>query len=68
VQPVRRLVLAHKAVGSAWGAVPGLLRIRFPRPPAEPDVRVSPCPALHGICRWGGLNSVARGVGIVLPR
>ena len=34
-------------VGSAWGAVSGLLPIRFPRPPAEPDVRLSPHPALH---------------------
>jgi hypothetical protein len=34
-------------VGSAWGAVSGLLPTRFPRPPAEPDVRLSPHPALH---------------------
>lgn len=34
-------------VGSAWGAVSGLLTVRFPRPPAEPDVRLSPHPALH---------------------
>ena len=34
-------------VGSAWGAVSGLLPVRFPRPPAEPDVRLSPHPALH---------------------
>ena len=32
---------------SAWGAVAGLSRLRFPRPLAEPDVRLSPHPALH---------------------
>ena len=41
-----RLVRRPK-VGSAWGAVSGLLPVRFPRPPAEPDVRLSPHPALH---------------------
>ena len=34
-------------VGSAWGAVSGLLPVRFPRPPAEPGVRLSPHRALH---------------------
>ena len=34
-------------VGSDTGAVPGLPRVRFPCPPAEPDVRLSPHPALH---------------------
>src|SRR6185312_11662194 len=34
-------------VESAWGAVAGLPRLRFPRPLAEPDVRLSPHPALH---------------------
>lgn len=40
-------------VGSAWGAVPGLLQVRFPRPPSEPDVRFSPHPALHEVKPWG---------------
>lgn len=35
------------SVGSARGAVPGLLRVRFPEPAAEPGVRVSPRRALH---------------------
>ena len=34
-------------VGSARGAVLGLLRVRFPGPPAEPGVRFSPHRALH---------------------
>jgi hypothetical protein len=34
-------------VGSARGAVPGLLGVRFPGPPAEPGVRFSPHRALH---------------------
>jgi UDP-glucose 4-epimerase len=34
-------------VGSATGAVPGLLPVRFPWPPAEPGVRVSTHRALH---------------------
>src|SRR6516162_9241080 len=38
-------------VESAWGAVPGLLPVRFPRPLAEPAVPVSRQRALHGICR-----------------
>jgi len=37
-------------VGSGTGAVPGLPRVRFPYPPAEPDVRVSTHPALHVSC------------------
>lgn len=35
-------------VESAWGAVSGLLPVRFPRPLAEPAVRLSPQRALHG--------------------
>jgi len=42
-------LMAH--VESARGAVSGLLPIRFPRPLAEPGVRVSTHRALHGICR-----------------
>jgi hypothetical protein len=34
---------------SAWGAVPGLLRVRFPRPLAEPAVRVTTQRALPGL-------------------
>ncbi|KCB59994.1 hypothetical protein X161_02581 [Mycobacterium tuberculosis BTB09-565] len=48
------------AVGSTMGAVPALLRVRFPWPPFEPDVRLSPYLALHGICRWGGSDSCDR--------
>jgi hypothetical protein len=40
-------------VESAWGAVPALLLVRFPRPLAEPGVRLSPHRALHGVCRGG---------------
>ena len=38
-------------VESAWGAVPALLLVRFPRPLTEPGVRLSPHRALHGSCR-----------------
>jgi len=34
---------------SAWGAVIGFPRFRFPRPLSEPGVRLSPHRALHGI-------------------
>jgi hypothetical protein len=34
-------------VGSGQGAVPGLRPVRFPDPPAEPDVPVPEHPALH---------------------
>ncbi|HET9562014.1 MAG TPA: hypothetical protein VFP01_07905 [Propionibacteriaceae bacterium] len=40
-------------VESAWGAVPGLLLVRFPRPLAEPAVPVSRQRALHGVCHSG---------------
>ena len=63
--PIQRLDLAFLidaehdralAVESAWGAVPGLLSVRFPRPLAEPGVRVSTHRALHGpaVRRWLG--------------
>ena len=32
---------------SAWGAAAGFPQLRFPRPLSEPDVRLSPHPALH---------------------
>ena len=41
-------------VESAWGAVSGLLPTRFPKPLAEPAVRVSTQRALHGNCRQAG--------------
>jgi hypothetical protein len=40
-------------VESAWGAVPELLPVRFPRPLAEPAVPVSRQRALHGVCPSG---------------
>jgi hypothetical protein len=54
-------------VESAWGAVPVLPSVRFPRPLSEPAVRVSTQRALHGICRQAGFATV-QGLGIVLPR
>jgi len=55
-------------VESTWGAVSGLLPVRFPRPLAEPAVRVSTQRALHGVCR--GLVQIAKahGLGMLLPR
>jgi hypothetical protein len=49
-------------VESAWGAVSGLLPVRFPRPLAEPAVPVSRQRALHGFCRSGVVESLV-GVG-----
>jgi hypothetical protein len=54
------------SVESAWGAVPGLLLARFPRPLAEPGVPVSGYRALHGSCRQAWLGT--QGLGIVRPR
>jgi hypothetical protein len=54
-------------VESAWGAVPMLPSVRFPRPLAEPAVRISTQRALHGVCRQAWLARF-QGVGIVLPR
>ncbi len=34
-------------VGSSQGAVPTFRPVRFPDPPSEPDVRLSPHRALH---------------------
>jgi hypothetical protein len=53
-------------VESAWGAVPGLLPVRFPRPLAEPAVPVSRQRALHGVCRQAWSVAV-QGLGILLP-
>ena len=54
-------------VESAWGAVPALPPARFPRPLAEPGVRVSADRALHGRCRQAVVVP-AQGLGIVVPR
>ena len=53
-------------VESAWGAVPGLLPARFPRPLAEPDVRVPAHPALH-VSMSAGQAADGQGAGM-LPR
>ena len=55
-------------VESAWGAVAGFLRFRFPRPLTEPDVRLSPHPALHGVYAAGSTFCVAHGVEMFDPR
>jgi hypothetical protein len=55
-----------RSVKSAWGAVLGLLLIRFPRPLAEPGVRVSTHRALHGYCRYAGVST--HGDGMLLAR
>jgi hypothetical protein len=54
-------------VESAWDAVAGFPRLRFPRPLAEPDVRLSPHPALHGIHAAGPVISVGQGDGMLVP-
>ncbi len=53
---------------SAWGAVPALLLVRFPRPLAEPAVRVSTQRALRGSCRGLVHAACAQGLGIWFPR
>ena len=45
--PLWRLLAQMTPVGSARGAVAALLPLRFPGPPAEPAVRLSPQRALH---------------------
>ena len=52
---------------SAWGAVAGLPRLRFPRPLSEPDVRLSSHPALHRVHAAGSMISVGQADGIVVP-
>ena len=54
-------------VESAWGAVAGFRRLRFPRPLSEPDVRLSPHPALHRTHAAGSMFSVGQADGIVVP-
>ncbi len=63
-----RVNLGALTVESAWGAVPALLLARFPRPLAEPAVRVSTQRALHGSCRGLVQAAGAHGLGILLPR
>jgi hypothetical protein len=48
-QDVLDTTLFEIAVGSGQGAVSGLRPIRFPDPPAEPDVPVPEHPALHRV-------------------
>jgi hypothetical protein len=64
------LSMLPRAVGhpveSAWGAVPGLLLARLPRPLAEPGVPVSGHRTLHGFCHQAWLGT--QGLGIVLSR
>ena len=57
-------VLAE-VVGSGRGALPGLLPVGFPGPPAEPGVRLSPHRALHEIMplRSGLSGPLAKGWG-----
>lgn len=45
----------------------GLLPARFPEPLAEPDVRLSTHPALHGCCRQA-LTEAGQGLGILVAR
>lgn len=42
-----------QVVGSGRGALPGLLPVGFPGPPAEPGVRITPHRALHEIMSLG---------------
>ena len=53
---------------SAWGAVAGSRRLRFPRPLSEPDMRLSPHPALHEIDAGGSMITAGQGDGISVPR
>jgi hypothetical protein len=47
-RPAREIGRRAVSVGSARSAVSVLRPVRFPEPPAEPDVRVAAHPALHG--------------------
>ena len=51
-----------EVVGSSRGAVSAFRPVRFPGPPSEPDVRLSPHPALHQARRNG-----ARAAGSAVP-
>ncbi|PWU54776.1 hypothetical protein DLJ47_11755 [Micromonospora sp. S4605] len=55
---------------SGRGAVSVFRPVRFRGPPPEPDVRLSPHPALHK-SRWTGSDlhaAVGQGFGILVPR
>jgi hypothetical protein len=52
---------------SAWGAVPRFRVGRFPMPLSEPDVRLSPHPALHGACCQAVFVRPATGWGSLRP-
>lgn len=54
-------------VETAWGEVPGLVSVHFPRPLAEPTVGLSPQQALHGSCRQVWLCTT-QGLGILFAR
>jgi hypothetical protein len=64
--------VGQAVVGSDQGAVSAFRLARFPGPPTEPDVRLSPHPALH--CLLPSTYAavpvvvVAHGVGITAPR
>ena len=60
---LEEVAAAVRRVESAWGAVPELLPVRFPRPLAEPAVPVSRQRALHGFCRSGVVMPEPRGWG-----
>ena len=58
--------MGDEVVESARGAVPALLPVCFPRPLAEPGVRLSTHPALHG--QLLGYVRCRYGLGIFSPR
>ncbi len=53
------------AVRSTLGAVLEFPRARFPGPPSEPDVRLSPHPALHGVMLVGLCSTGSLGLSLV---
>lgn len=59
-----------RVVGSGRGAVPTSRPARLLGPPAEPDVRVPPHPALHKLMSSGyAIAPVAHGVALLIcPR
>ena len=64
-------LLQPVVVGSDQGAVPAFRPVRFPGPPSEPDVRLSPHPALHVSMPVGYAADcvrVAHGEGMAVPR
>jgi hypothetical protein len=57
-------------VGSNRGAVPASRLVRFPDPPAEPDVRLTTHPALHQLMPVDITieSRAVQGDGMVAPR